>query len=134
MISSFHCSKRWSILPPYTMDGYIAYIIHYGSINTEIFNDLIRDRVLPQCTLYIDGGPRSVIVCDNARIYQSDELKEMYEEAGVLLTKLLTYSPDFNPIETSFSFLKSYIRCYGQLVEAYTPDVGGYEAFLHNAV
>ena len=109
-------------------------MIHHRSINTEIFNGFIRNRVLPQYTPYLDEGPRSVIVYNNARIYQSDELKEMCEEAGVLLTKLPTYSPEFNPIETSSSFLKSYIRRHCQLAELYTQDLGGYGAFLYDAV
>ncbi len=53
-------SKRWSILPAFTVDGYIAWEIHQGSITAAIFNDFVRNQVLPQCTPAIYGGPRWV--------------------------------------------------------------------------
>ena len=49
---------------------------------------------------------------DNASIHLSNELKVICEKAGVLLANLLAYLYNFNFIETSFSFLKSYIRRY----------------------
>lgn len=38
-------SMRWSILPCYTLDGYIAWEIHHGSYTTETFNRFIQERV-----------------------------------------------------------------------------------------
>ena len=134
MSSPFQRSKRWSILPAYTVDGYITYIIHHGSITERIFNDFVRERVLPQYTPYEQERPRSVIVLDNATIHKSDELEEMCEEAGVLLAYLPAYSCDFNPIETSFTFLKSYLRRHNKLADTYTPKDGGFQAFLRDAV
>lgn len=32
--SFFKRSKRWSILPAYTVDGYISFTVHHGSITT----------------------------------------------------------------------------------------------------
>lgn len=68
--SSLHRSKRWSILPAYTIDGYIAWEILQASFTTELFNEFIINRVLPLCTPY--PGPRSVLVMDNARIHHSE--------------------------------------------------------------
>lgn len=48
--------KRPSILPAYTMDGYITFTIHHGLITIEIFNCIIAEQVLSQYTLYTDGG------------------------------------------------------------------------------
>ena len=39
--------------------------------------------------------------------YLSEDLAAMYKEAGVRLEYLLLYSPDYNPIEESFSTLKT---------------------------
>jgi hypothetical protein len=39
-------SKRWSILPAFTVLGYIAWEVIHGSITTEIFNQWIQTEVL----------------------------------------------------------------------------------------
>lgn len=57
----------------------------------------------------------------------------MCEEAGVLLQYLPPYSPDLNPIETSFAILKSWIRRHFELAQAYADD-RQYGQFLDLAV
>ena len=49
----------------------------------------------------------SVLVMDNARIHHNDDLVAAVEEIGGRVLYLPPYSPDFNPIETAFSVLKS---------------------------
>lgn len=51
------------------MDEYIAFTIHHGSITLEIFDQFVAEQVLPQCTPYVDGGPRSIIILDNTKIH-----------------------------------------------------------------
>ena len=126
-------SKRWSILPAFTIDGYLDYIIHQGSITSEIFNNFIREKVIPHCTRFEDGGPRSVLILDNARIHDSQELLDICNEAGILLEFLAPYSPDLNPIETSFALLKSFIRRYRELAMEYAPE-NKFGSFLEIAV
>lgn len=105
-------SERWSILPALTHEGYMAYRIHQGSITAELFEDFLENDILPNCTPY--PGPRSIIIMDNATIHRSDRVQELCAMAGVLLEYLPPYSPDFNPIEQSFSVLKTWIRRHGE--------------------
>ena len=65
---SFKRSERWSVLPAYTADGFIAWDIKHGSYTIESFNDFIENNVLPLCNPF--PGPRSIIVMDNAPIHQ----------------------------------------------------------------
>ena len=65
---SFKRSERWSVLPAYTADGFIAWDIKHGSYTIESFNDFIENKVLPLCNPF--PGPRSIIVMDNAPIHQ----------------------------------------------------------------
>ena len=58
----------------------------------------------------------------------------MCAEAGIKLAFLPPYSPDFNPIETSFSVLKAFIKKNYELVAEYTEAVGGFGAFLNSAM
>lgn len=101
---------RVSVLPAYTIEGYIAATTFYGTCNGQIFEDFIIDQVLPLCNPY--PGPRSVIIMDNASIHHAsqDLLVETARRQGVWIRFLPPYSPDFNPIEESFSDLKAYIR------------------------
>ena len=69
MYLSFKRSERWSILPAYTSDGFIAWEIIQGSFDAELFDDFIKNQVLPQCSPY--PGPKSVLIMDNAPIHRS---------------------------------------------------------------
>ena len=62
--------------------------------------------MLPQYTPTTLGGPRLVIILDNAKIHYLAELRTIYKQAGVTLVYLPPYLPDYNPIETSFTALK----------------------------
>jgi DDE superfamily endonuclease len=76
-------------------------------------------------------GLHSVLVMDNASIYHTPELRQMCKEAGVVLLYLPPYLPNFNPIETSFSALKAWMRRNRELANAF----GNYfEGFLRLAV
>src|SRR3954464_4907009 len=55
-------------------------------------------------------GDNSVIVMDNARIHHDNELIALLKGLGCRIVFFPPYSPDFNPIETAFSTIKSWIR------------------------
>jgi len=101
-------TPKWSILPAYTVDGYISTVLFQGSINMERFEDFIIDFVLPRCTPF--PGRNSVLVIDNCSIHHSDVIAAACACEGVLLRYLLLYSLDFNPIEYSFHNIKAWIR------------------------
>ena len=130
---AFKRSKRWSVLPAFTTEGYIAWKVHHGSITTSVFNDFVRTQVLPLCTPVAEAGPNSVIVLDN-EIHHSEELEEMCYEAGVELAYLPPYSPDYNPIETSFAVLKAWLKANSWRCQYYGPESQDFERFLKDAV
>lgn len=106
IISPFHRSTRWSILPAYTIEGYIDFEIYQGSYNTERFSEFVRSKALPKMTPFADGGPRSILVLDNAKIHHSAELTDMCLDAGIVLVYLPPSSCNYNPIKTLFAVLK----------------------------
>jgi hypothetical protein len=93
-------SKRWSILPTITINGYIAWEVYQDSFTTERFNRFIRN-LMPYITAY--PGLRSVLIMDNHSIHHSEELLEICAAHGVVLLYLPAYSPDMNPIKQSFA-------------------------------
>jgi transposase InsO family protein len=126
--SSIKRTERYSVLPALDVNGYIACQVHQGSVTSDIFNCFIRDQVLPQCQPF--PGPRSIIILDNASIHRNQELKDMCEEAGVLLRFLPPYSPDFNPIESTFKDLKTWLKKHYVVAELFNE----FEDFLAFAI
>jgi len=68
----FGRSERWSLCPAYTIDGFITWEIVHGSFSAELFEDFIKNKVLPLCNPY--PLPRSVIIMDNAPIHREKVL------------------------------------------------------------
>ena len=132
VIQELKGSRRWSILPAFTIEGYIAHEIHHGSVTSKILNAFIKIKVLPFCTG--GNGPQSVLVMDNASSYQNKELANMCHEADVLLPYLSLYLLDFNPIKTSFSVSKRWIKRHINLINFYTKKVREFGQFLYNIV
>lgn len=66
---SLQRSERWSILPAYTVNGFMTWDIRHGSYTAALFEEFIENKVLPMCNPF--PGPRSVIIMDNAPIHQS---------------------------------------------------------------
>ena len=64
------CSKRWSILPAYTVDGFVIWKIEHGSFTQQLFEDFIEFTLLPICNPF--SGSWSIIVMDNTSIHHSE--------------------------------------------------------------
>jgi len=63
----------------------------------------------------------SVLVMDNARIHHDNDLVTAIEDIGGRVLYLPPYSPDFNPIETAFSALKSWLKRYRNFTDYFDP-------------
>ena len=58
----------------------------------------------------------SVLVLDNAQIHHDKVLIDYIESFGGRVEFLPPYSPNFNPIESSFSVIKSFLQKYRDFV------------------
>ena len=74
-IESFKRSKKWSILPLYTYDGFLDWKIIHGSFDTDLFIQFLEDHVIPHTTPY--PGPRSVLIMDNCKIHHDPVLSNV---------------------------------------------------------
>jgi len=110
-------SEWWSVLPALTIEDYLDYIVFQGSITADLFVEFVEERVLPCCNPY--PGPRSVLILDNASIHKDTHLKQLCDEAEVLLLFLPPYSPDINLIEATFKDLKAWIKWNYHLAEEF---------------
>lgn len=131
VLDSHNC--RYSVLPALAVDGILyAHVVH-GSFNGSTFKLFIQGLLQ---TMNPYPGPKSVLIMDNCAIHHVDGIQEMCDDRcvififssiywificvlrGVKLYYLPPYSPDYNPIEECFSFMKSYIRRHGRRFRA----------------
>ena len=54
--------------------------------------------------------PGSVLVLDNASIHKGGNIERLVQGAGCRVLYLPSYSPDMNPIELIWSFVKRLVR------------------------
>lgn len=62
-------------------------------------------------------GPNSILIMDNCSIHHTQETKELLESTGILVIFLPPYSPDYNPVEELFSYLKYYLKEHDEVIQ-----------------
>ena len=88
-----------------------AYISRYGDFCAN--NDDTTDYFTPL------AHARGVIM-DNYSIHHIVEVKDLLHQAGVLVL-FLPYSPDLNPIEEAFIYIKTCLKKHDNLVQSGAP-------------
>jgi len=84
--------------------GMVAPMVLDGPINREAFLAYVRQILVPELKL------GDVVVMDNLPAHKGCEVRQAIEAVGAKLFYLPPYSPDLNPIENSFSKIKSCLR------------------------
>lgn len=102
--------KRLSAIGILTYRGIEDIYIAEGNVNSDIFLDFIVRCLIPLLLPFDGDNPRSVVIIDNASIHHVEMVTRLISAAGALLRFLPPYSPDLNPIEETFSKVKSYLR------------------------
>ena len=99
----------WNLFAVYTVLGYLPYyIIKEGYFNLKIFLEWLEERLLSLCNPY--SGLNSVIVLDNAGTHIPLKIDVVIRRRDYFIRFFSSYSPDYSPIELSFSVLKAWVR------------------------
>ena len=103
-----HAPRNWgenvTILGALTLRGPLEAMCINGATSGAVFLTYLDKVLLPQL------WPGAVVVMDNLSAHKLKAVRAKIEAAGARLLYLSPYSPDFNPIEQSWSKLKSYLR------------------------
>ena len=68
--------------------------------------------------LSFDGSsPNSILILDNASVHHTHPIQSLLKDCGILAIFLPPYSPDYNPIELAFSYVKYYLKLHEDIVE-----------------
>ena len=83
------------------------------------FFDFLRGTLIPYMNMMPFNGsnPRSIIIMDNCSVHHIAEVRDLLHQVGVLVLFLPPYSPDLNPAEEAFSFVKAYLKKHDQMLQ-----------------
>ena len=82
----------------------IAPMVLDGPINQEVFVAYVEQFLAPALK------PGDIVIMDNLPAHKSAKVRAAIEAVGAELRYLPPYSPDFNPIENTFSKINSCLR------------------------
>ena len=92
-----------------SIDGLLAVEITTDKVNGEIFLDFLRGSLIPE------------IIMNNCSIHRVQEVTDLLNTAGILKIFLPPYSPDYNPIELTFSYIKYYLKQHEDIIHTIPP-------------
>jgi transposase len=96
--------ERQSILSTMSLSGNGCTIIFDGTLNKELFSEYLRNQLAPM-------WPKDdILLLDNSSVHKSKLVLNTLEECGIKYLFLPPYSPDLNPIELMWAWLKSFLR------------------------
>lgn len=102
-----HTGKRFartSLIAGLKENKPLAPMAFKGYCNTEVVLAWVEQMLIPAL------NPGDVVIWDNATFHKSKQLAQLFEKAGIGLLFLPPYSPDLNPIEQFWAWLKARIR------------------------
>lgn len=84
--------------------GPVVFKSYNRAITSRLFLGFFRHQLVPRLS------PGDVVVMDNLRVYHSLLVRRAARKANVRLLYLPPYSPQFNPIEKVWAWMKQRLR------------------------
>lgn len=106
---------RYSAISAISSAGMMCYELVTGSVNSDIYYDFLRGTLIPNMQPF--PNDLSILIMDNCAIHHVEHIKDLLTSAGILLIYLPPYSPDFNPIEQVFSYIKYYLKNHDDVIQ-----------------
>jgi transposase len=97
----------FTLISALSPSGVQADMVIPGAVTGEVFVAFVREALVPT----LQAG--QVVILDRLGAHRRPEVRTLIEAARCELVFLPSYSPDFNPIEFAFSWLKARLRSVG---------------------
>jgi len=115
--------ERASVISSMRLSGKAVPVVFKGTLNGELFRKYISDCLAPT----VKTG--DILVLDNLAVHKVAGAVDAIYRRGASVLFLPPYSPDFNPIELSWSKMKAALkrlkpRTYGELVSSLKTSLG----------
>jgi transposase len=95
--------RNVSLMCAINLMGVIGFEMKEGAFDGNSFLQFIEEKLVP----YFRGNRGSILIMDNCRFHHRLDVKQFLIEKNILFMYLPAYSPQLNPIEEFFSYLKS---------------------------
>ena len=104
--------KQVSAIAALSLEGVVDVKFVHGSVDGDTFANFIELSLLPHLLPFNGINHNSIVVMDNASIHYNARVERLLSSVGALLVHLPPYCPDLNPIEESFSAVKSFLKAH----------------------
>jgi transposase len=81
-------------------------VVLKGSMDGPKYKKVLREDFLPEATVLIAAGLNVKLMHDNAPCHTSKVVKDYLAESGVEFLEWPAFSPDLNPIENVWAWIK----------------------------
>ena len=109
--------RRVNAIGAISCTGLEALELTNATVNLENFFDFLRGSLIPKMMPFNGNNPKSILIMDNLSVHHTCEVKDILQQAGILVLYLPPYSPDLNPIEEAFGYVKSYLKKHDELLQ-----------------
>ncbi len=96
--------QTMTVLGALALDGVRTAMTVAAATDTDVFRAFVGEFLVPQL------HPGDVVIWDNLAPHKDAEVEALVQQAGARVLRLPPYSPDFNPIESCWSKLKTLLR------------------------
>ena len=93
-----------TLIASLSLEGIGASMIIEGAAHGTAFEAYVEHLLVPSL---LKG---QIVVMDNLRVHKSARVRQLIEDQGCQVRFLPAYSPDFSPIEETFSKVKAHLR------------------------
>ncbi len=118
--------ERVSAIACISLVGLLDVMTVTGTTDGDAFYTFVQTHLLPYLMPFNGVNPHSVVILDNCSIHHASGIVHTIEDVGALVHFLPPYSPDFNPIEETFSKVKTVLKS----TETDMDDVNDVETLL----
>ena len=81
-----------------------------GNVDGDIYSNFVEKVLLPHLMPFDAKNPHSVVILDNCIVHHCPQAVQLIQEVGAIEHFLPPYSPDYNPIEETFSKVKAEMK------------------------
>lgn len=96
--------ERESILSTVRLNGQMCPLVFPGTLNKELFAQYIKTQLKPSL------AEDDILLLDNSSVHKSKLVLDTLRDCNIKYLFLPRYSPDYNPIELLWSYMKSILR------------------------